>query len=143
MVVETPVLPDEGNRMLCRNEIERFLDRSWYAERISRPALRDHRFALTLLDTWLQKNRRATLISASAMDLRELLNSRQWQAVSLQCEGLLTLVTRLFQDLRNSKCRPDDPMETLVDQELSATVRRKETVRPARAEPLGRTMALV
>jgi len=114
----------------CRDAIERFLDRSWMIERTPLPSLTSHRVALNALDLWLQRHRVVTLTSASASDIRAMLDSRHWDAVSRQFEALLGLVTRFYRSLQDCKFRLDDPIETLIGQELLLAARKREARRP-------------
>ena len=129
---------DEGSRTFCRDAIERFLDRSWILDRTPLQALHGHRAALNVLDDWLQRNRVVTLTAASSSDVRALLNSRHWDAVSRRCEALLGLITRFYQSLKDCKHRLDDPIEMLIDQELAAQARKRKAARPALRERPGR-----
>jgi site-specific recombinase XerD len=131
---------DEGSRDGCRDAIERFLDRSWLLEPTTLQALNGHRFALSVLDDWLQRHRVVTLTSATAADVRALLNSKYWDSVSRRCESLLGLITRFYFNLRDSKVRPDDPIETLIDQEIVAAAERRKAVRSARSNRPGRRL---
>jgi site-specific recombinase XerD len=125
---------DEGSPDGCRDAIERFLDRSWIDEGTPLEALNGHRFALSVLDDWLQRHRVVTLTSASAADVRALLDSKYWDSVSRRCESLLGLITRFYYSLRDCKFRPDDPIETLIDQELAAAAAKRKAVRSARSD---------
>jgi len=116
----------------CRDAIERFLDRSWTLERTPLPALNSHRVALNALDTWLQRHRVVSLSAASPADIHALLDSRHWDAVSRQIESLLGLITRFYQSLRDCKFRPDDPIETMIDQQLRLAASKRNAARPAR-----------
>lgn len=122
---------DEGSRICCRDAIERFLDRSWLLDRTPLQTIHGHRAALGVLDNWLQRHRVVTLTAASPADVRALLNSRHWDAVSRQCEALLGLITRFYQSLKDCKFRPDDPVEMLIDQELAAEISKRKAARPA------------
>lgn len=119
-----------SDRHLSRDAIERFLDRSWMLEQTPVQAVKGHRFALGVLDDWLHSNRVSTLTTASASDLRALLNSRQWDAVSRRCEALLGLITRFYHSLQETHFRGDDPVATLIDQELELAARKREDKRP-------------
>lgn len=121
--------PDESNREICRDAIERFLDRSCILDRVTLQAMHGNRFALNLLDDWLQRHRVVTLTSAGAKDVRALLNSSHWDTVSRRCESLLGLITRFYQSLRECKFRADDPVETLIDQELLAAASQRNVAR--------------
>jgi site-specific recombinase XerD len=134
MSVICPRPPDEGSRANCRDAIERFLERSWLLERLSLQAMNGHRFALTLLDQWLQKHRIVTLSGASVRDVRAMLRSPHWDEMSRRCEALLGVVTRFYQSLRDCKFRCDDPIETLIEQEISAAARSRHASRPRRVE---------
>jgi site-specific recombinase XerD len=125
---------DETARDHCRETIERFLDRSWMLDRVALRTLRGNRFALLRLDDWLQRHRVVTLADVTAQDLRALLRSEHWDAVSRRCESLLGLVTRFFQSLRDHQVRPDDPVETLIDQELLAAANQRATARESRRD---------
>lgn len=109
-----------SERRHSREAIERHLDRAWMDGRIPVNVLRDHRAALTRLDEWLQRDAGTTLATASAAAVRMLLDSTKWQDVSRDCESLLGLVAGFYHGLQESKFRPDDPIETLIDQELYA-----------------------
>ena len=122
----------------CSDAIERFLDRSWMLERTPLPALTSHRVALNALNLWMQRHRVVTLTSASASDIRAMLDSRHWDAVSRQFEALLGLVTRFYRNLLDSKFREDDPIETLIGQELVLAARKREAARPVRVRKLRR-----
>lgn len=119
MSVICPNRPDAISRANCRDAIERFLDRSWLLERLSLQTTHGHRFALNLLDHWMQQHRAVTLTGATAADLRALFQSPHWDDMSRRCEALLGLITRFYQNLRDSKFRCDDPIETLIEQEIS------------------------
>ena len=130
---------DEGSREGCRDAIERFLDRNWILEGTQLSSLNGQRFALSVLDDWLQRHREVTLTIATAADVRALLNSKYWDSVSRRCESLLGLITRFYCSLRDCKFRPDDPIETLIDQELAAAAAKRKSVRATRshkAEPM-------
>ncbi len=127
-----PHITDEGGRAVCRDAIDRFLDRSWMLDRTPMQAINGHRFALQVLDDWMQRYRVVTLTAASATDIRALLDSRHWDAVSRRCEALLGLVTRFYQSLKDCKFRSDDPVETLIDQELAAAAKKRDAGKPAR-----------
>jgi site-specific recombinase XerD len=115
----------------CRDAIDRFLDRSWMLDRTPLPTLTGNRVALHALDTWLQRHRVVTLTDATASDVRALLRSAQWDAISRRFEALLGLVTRFYRSLQDSSFRADDPIETLIDQELAASVSRRKSSRAA------------
>jgi site-specific recombinase XerD len=123
---------DMVNREDCSDTIERFLDRSWMLDGISLAAIGANRLALQRLDAWLQRHRVVALTEASAPDLRALLRSGHWDVVSRRCESLLGLLTRFFQSLHECKVRADDPVETLIDQELLASARPRGDTRVAR-----------
>jgi len=131
---------DEGSREGCRDAIERFLDRSWLLDGTTVQSLNGHRFALSVLDDWLQRHRIVTLTTASASDVRALLNSKYWDSVSRRCESLLGLITRFYCSLRDCKLRPDDPIETLIDQELAAAAAKRKSVRSVRSEKSSRNL---
>lgn len=116
---------------VSHDAIERFLDRSWILDRTPSLALHSHRSALNLLDNWLLRHRVVTLTAASPADVRALFDSRCWDVVSRRCEALLGLVTRFYQSLLDSKFRPDDPIEMLIDQELATAASKRESPRPA------------
>jgi len=122
----------------CRDAIERFLDRSWLLDRTPAPALTGHRVALNALNIWMQRHREVTLTSASALDIRAMLDSRHWDTVSRQFEALLGLVTRFYRGLLDCKSRPDDPIETLIGLELTAAARKREALRPTPPRKLRR-----
>ena len=122
----------------CRNAIERFLDRSWLLERTPLPALHGHRVALNALDAWLQRHRVVSLSAASAADIHALLDSRHWDAVSRQIESLLGLITRFYQSLRDCKFRHDDPIETMIDQQLKLAASKRMAARSTRSRKQGR-----
>jgi site-specific recombinase XerD len=130
--------PDDSSRIDCSDAIERYLDRSWMLDRTPLPVVDGHRLALNELDSWLLHRRRVRLTSASASDVRALLNSTHWDALSRRCEALLGLVTRFYRDLQNCKFRPDDPVETLIGQELTAAATSIEAVLPSRGAKPGR-----
>src|SRR5262245_35350326 len=114
-----------------RDAIERFLDRSWLAERTSFAAIESHRIALNNLDFWMQRHRVVPLTAATAKDVRALLDSSHWEAVSYGCESLLSLVASFFQSLQNTRFRSDDPIVTIIDQEMAAAAKRAaRTARP-------------
>jgi len=116
----------------CRDAIERFLDRSWMMERTPLTTLNGHRTALNALDVWLQRHRAVALISASASDVRALFESRHWDALTRQFEALLGLVTRFYESLQECKFRSDDPIETMINQQLSLAASTLNAARPAR-----------
>ena len=122
----------------CSEAIERFLDRSWMMDHTPLPALTNHRVALNALNLWMQRNRVVTLTSASASDIRAMLDSRHWDAVSRQFEALLGLVTRFYRGLVDCNFRPDDPIETLIGQELVLAARKREAARPPKIRKLRR-----
>ena len=124
---------DSSSREHCGDAIERFLDRSWMAERTPVAALAKQRFALINLDSWMQRRRRIPLATANAKDMRALLDSSHWDAVSYGCESLLSLVAAFFQSLQETRFRSDDPIVTIIDQEISASAKRAYS-RPARVE---------
>jgi len=117
----------------CRDAIERFLDRSWVLERTSVTTLSKHRIALGKLDFWMQRHREVPLAAATAKDMRALLDSSHWDACSYGCESLLKLVTSFFQSLQETRYRADDPIVTIIDQEMAAAAKRAFS-RPARVE---------
>ena len=131
---------DEGSRTFCRDAIERFLDRSWMLDRTPVHALYGHRAALGVLDNWMLRHRVVALTEASSADVRALLNSRDWDVVSRQCEALLGLITRFYQSLKDCKFRPDDPVETLIDQELAAEASKRKAARPSPRAKSGRKL---
>jgi site-specific recombinase XerD len=118
-----------NDRAFSRDAIERFLDRGWILDRTPAHALNGHRFALGLLDDWLQKNRVATLTTASSADIRALLNSTYWDKVSRCSESLLGLVTRFYRSLLEDKFRTDDPVERLIEEELASAARKRAVTR--------------
>jgi site-specific recombinase XerD len=122
----------------CRDAIERFLDRSWMMDRTPMAAMAGHRVALNALNVWMQRHRETTLTRASAVDIRAMLDSRHWDAVSRQFEASLGLVTRFYRGLLDCKARPDDPIETLIGLELTAAARKREAVRASRPRKLHR-----
>ena len=141
MRASTPPMPDEYSRNLCRDAIERFLDRSWMLERVPLPAIEGNRHALTLLDDWMRRHRVVPLIDAGARDVRALLRSKFWDIVSRRYEALLGLVTRFYQSLRDNRFRADDPVETLIDEELAAAAsHRKAARRPSRQSAGGKPL---
>lgn len=117
----------------CQEAIERFLDRSWVQEPTPVAALSKHRTALNHLDFWMRRHRKASLVAATAKDVRALLNSSHWDAVSIGCESLLKLVASFFQSLQETRFRADDPIVTIIDQEMAAAAKRAYA-RPARSE---------
>lgn len=122
----------------CRDAIERFLDRSWVMDCTPMAAVAGHRVALNALNVWMQRHRDTTLTGASALDIRAMLDSRHWDAVSRQFEALLGLVTRFYRGLLDCKSRPDDPIETLIGLELTAAARKREAARASRPRKLRR-----
>jgi site-specific recombinase XerD len=120
------------SREECRDAIERFLDRSWVLERTSIAALSRHRVALRNLDSWMQRHCVVSLAAATAKDMRALMNSSRWDAVAQGCECLVSLVASFFRSLQDTRFRSDDPIVTIIDQEMSAAAKR--AVRPERAE---------
>jgi site-specific recombinase XerD len=134
MSVIKPRPPDEGSRATCRDAIERYLDRSWLLDHTPVEVMNGHHFALSLLDKWLQRHRVVTLTTASANDVRAMFRSSPWDDVSRHCEALLGLVTGFYQSLRECKFRPDDPVETLINQELLAAACESRVSRPFRPE---------
>lgn len=120
-------------REVCRDAIERFLDRSWILERTSVTSLSKNRIVLGKLDFWMQRHREVPLSAATAKDVRALLNSTHWDACSYGCESLLKLVTSFFQSLQETRYRADDPIVTIIDQEMAAAAKRAFP-RPARVE---------
>jgi site-specific recombinase XerD len=132
---------DPVNREDCTDTIERFLDRSWMLDGASMAAIKANRLALQRLDGWLQKHRVVALSEANAPDLRALLRSEHWDAVSRRCESLLGLVTRFFQSLRECKLRADDPVETLIDQELLVSASQRSDARVSRRDGPGHRWA--
>jgi site-specific recombinase XerD len=125
--------PDNRGGGNGRDAIERFLDRNWMMEHTSIPTLSRQRFALVNLDFWMQRRRRVSLTTATARDVRALLDSSHWDAVSLGCESLLSLVTALFQNLQETRFRSDDPIITIIDQEIAAAAKHASS-RPARRQ---------
>lgn len=125
--------PERDSREDCRDAIERFLDRNWMAEHTSITALAKHRFALLNLDFWMLRRRKVALAAASARDVRALLDSSHWDAVSYGSESLLSLVAAFFQSLQETRFRSDDPIVTIIDQEMAAAAKRSFS-RPARSE---------
>lgn len=121
---------DEGSRNYCRDTIERFLDHSWVIDRTPLQTLHGYRTALGILDDWMQRYRVVTLIAASPSDVRALLKSRRWDVVSGHCESLVGLISRFYQSLKDCKCRPDDPIEALINEKHEAPVRKRKAVRP-------------
>jgi len=115
---------EPGDREFCRDVIERFLDRSWLNDGTPIGALTKHRIALNNLDAWLRKHRVVALTGASAQDVRALLNSPHWDAVALGCECLVSLVATFFQSLQETRFRSDDPIMTLIDQEMAVAAKR-------------------
>lgn len=113
--------------------IERFLDRSWLLERTPVANLSRQRIALNNLDFWLQRHRKVSLAAATAKDMRFLLDSSHWDAVSSGCESLLKLVTSFFQSLQETQFRGDDPIVTIIDQEMAAAAKRAYA-RPTRSD---------
>jgi site-specific recombinase XerD len=130
--------PDENSRIDCGEAIERFLDRSWILDRTPLPVLDGHRLALNELDGWLLHRRRVRLTSASASDVRALLNSTHWDALSRRCEALLGLITHFYRDMQHCKFRPDDPVETLIGKKLIAAPTSIEAVRSTSGAKPGR-----
>ena len=122
---------DPSSRENCRDAIDRFLDRSWLLEKIPVDTLSRHRLALNNLDFWLQRHRAISLSFASAKDVRELLNSDYWDAVSYGCESLVSLVASFFKSLQETRFRFDDPIVTLIDQEMAAAAKHSPS-RPSR-----------
>lgn len=120
------------DRHYSRDAIERFLDRSWVYERTPIDLLRDYRIALSQLDGWMQRHRAVTLSTAGASDVRALLDSPCWIESAQRCPTLLGAVTAFYQGLQDCKFRPDDPVETLVDQELFAAVIKHDATRRLR-----------
>lgn len=118
-----------SNKEMCRDAIERFLDRSCILDRVTLQALYGNRYALTMLDDWLQRHRAKTLPQASANDVRELFRSSYWDAVSRRCESLLGLITCFYASLRDCKFRSDDPIQTLIEQELAAAASQRAAAR--------------
>ena len=125
--------PESRSDENCRDPIERFLDRNWMTEHTSITSLSKHRFALINLDFWMQRRRKVPLAAATAKDVRALLDSDHWDAVSYGCESLLSLVAAFFQSLQETRFRSDDPIVTIIDQEMSAAAKRAFS-RPARTE---------
>jgi site-specific recombinase XerD len=116
-----------------RDTIERFLDRSWILERTPVASLSKHRITLGKLDFWMQRHRKIPLTDATARDMRALLDSSHWDAISYGSESLLKLVTSFFQSLQETRYRADDPIVTIIDQEMAAAAKRAFS-RPARVE---------
>lgn len=123
-----------SNREMCRDAIDRFLDRSCILDRVTLQAMYGNRYALTMLDDWLQRHRAMTLPQASANDVRELFRSPYWDAVSRRCESLLGLITCFYASLRDCKFRPDDPIQTLIEQELAAAASQRAAARLKRRD---------
>ena len=119
-------MTESSDRLYSRDVIERYLDRAWTLERAPLHVLAVYRSALNRLDDWMQRHRAATLTTASATDVRALLDSAQWNDVAHGCDALLGLVTGFFQTLQDCKFRSDDPVETLVDQELFAAAIKRD-----------------
>ena len=122
---------DPSSRENCRDAIDRFLDRSWLLEKIPVATLSRQRLALNNLDFWLQRHRAISLTFASAKDVRALLNSDYWDAVSYGCDSLVSLLASFFKSLQETRFRFDDPIVTLIDQEMAAAARRSSS-RPSR-----------
>jgi site-specific recombinase XerD len=117
-----------SDRQYSRDVIERYLDRTWVFGRAPLHALAEYRSALNRLDDWMQRHRVTTLATASPTDLRALLDSAQWIEIAHGCETLLGLVAGFYQTLQDCKFRHDDPIETLVNQELfAAAIKRDAT----------------
>lgn len=127
---------DPSSRENCRDAIDRFLDRSWLLEKVPVETLSRHRLALNNLDFWLQRHRAISLSLASAKDVRELLNSDYWDAVSYGCESLVSLVASFFKSLQETRFRFDDPIVTLIDQEMAAAAKHSPS-RPSRSPRRG------
>ncbi len=119
----------EHAREICRDEIERFLDRSCILDRVTLQAMYGNRYALNMLDDWLRRHRSMTLTQASANDVRELFRSSHWDRVARCCESLLGLITRFYASLRECKFRSDDPIQTLIEQELAAAASQRTAAR--------------
>ena len=130
---------DPSSRENCRDAIERFLDRSWLLEKIPAETLSRQRLALNNLDFWLQRHRAISLTFASAKDVRALLNSDYWDAVSYGCESLVSLVASFFKSLQETRFRFDDPIVTLIDQEMAAAAKHAAS-RPPRTAKRGPRM---
>jgi site-specific recombinase XerD len=114
--------------LYSRDVIERYLDRTWVFGRAPVHALTEYRSALNRLDDWMQHHRVATLATASPTDVRALLDSEDWTSVAHDCEALLGLVAGFYQTLQDGKFRSDDPIETLINQELfAAAIKRDAT----------------
>ncbi len=118
-----------SNKEMCRDAIERFLDRSCILDRVTLQAMYGNRYALNMLDDWLQRHRVVSLTQASAHDVRALFRSTHWDAVSRRCESLLGLITRFYASLRECKFRSDDPIQTLIEQELAAAASQRTAAR--------------
>jgi len=129
MSVVTDISPLED----CPDAIERFLDRSWILERTPVANLSRQRIALNNLNFWMQRHRKMSLATATAKDMRLLLDSSQWDAVSSGCESLLQLVASFFQSLQETQFRADDPIVTIIDQEMAAAAKRAYA-RPTRSD---------
>lgn len=130
------------DRAFSRDAIERFLDRGWILERIPLHVADGHRSALGRLDDWMLKNRVATLTTASSSDIRALLNSSCWDKVSRGCDSLLGLITRFYHSLQECKFRADDPVETLIDQELAMAAHKSAGARTERIMRRGKRPVL-
>ena len=132
----------EDAREICRDAIERFLDRSCVLDRVTLQAMYGNRYALTMLDDWLQRHRAMTLTQASANDVRELFRSSHWDTVSRCCESLLGLITRFYASLRECKFRSDDPIEKLIEEELAAAASQRTAARLRRRERQNQPLVL-
>lgn len=119
-------MTETSDRLYSRDVIERYLERSWVAGRIPARALDGYRIALIRLDEWLQRHRGVTLSTAAAPEVRALLDSSQWLEVAHDCSALLGLLTEFYQSLQDCRFRKDDPIETLIDQELFAAAIKRD-----------------
>jgi hypothetical protein len=82
----------------------------------------------------MQRHPVVPLTAATAKDVRALLDSSHWEAVSYGCDSLLSLVASFFQSLQNTRFRNDDPIVTIIDQEISAAAKRASR-RPEKRRP--------
>jgi len=130
---------DPSSRENCRDAIDRFLDRSWLLEKTPVETLSRQRLALNNLDYWLQRHRAISLTFASSKDVRALLNSDYWDAVSYGCDSLVSLLASFFKSLQETRFRFDDPIVTLIDQEMAAAAKHSPS-RPSRAAKRGPRM---
>jgi site-specific recombinase XerD len=115
-----------SDRHYSRDVIERYLDRTWVFGHAPVQALAEYRSALNRLDDWMQRHRVATLATASPTDVRALLDSGHWTDVARGCDALPGLVAGFYQTLQDGKFRSDDPIETLIDQELFAAAIKRD-----------------